>query len=216
VTKKLVAALALATLSGTGFWAVKSGKIALPLPYYTVLRVIDGDTFVTKENQYVRLSSTYAPELEDCGGPEAKIQLEKLILNKPVYFKVVYRDTYQRFVSYVYTPEGSVNAHMLSGGFAYYINKGNEDDQGLFASEKTAKAKKFGIFSAKCTQKANLENPKCLIKGNNSANGRMYRYPGCTTYTSTLVQLYLGDRWFCTEKEAQNAGFTKSGDCPKP
>ena len=39
---------------------------------YQVLRVIDGDTFETVEHQKIRLSGIDAPELELCGGQEAK------------------------------------------------------------------------------------------------------------------------------------------------
>jgi micrococcal nuclease len=211
--KTVVAVGGAAVIAGTGFWAVKAGKIAFPLPYYSAARVIDGDTFVTKENQYIRLSSTYAPELGLCGSEEAKTELGKLVMGKKIFIKVVFRDQYQRLVSYVYTPEGNVNSKMLEGGFAYFWNKGNEDDAGLAKISNIAKDHKLGIFSEKCTQSVNKGNPKCIIKGNNVRGDKKYHYPGCGLYNSTIVQLYLGDSWFCSEKEAIKAGFEKGGDC---
>ena len=62
--KKAVAMAGIAA-TAVGFGVVKSGKIMFFLPNYVVSRVIDGDTFVTKEGQYVRLASVDAPERRD-------------------------------------------------------------------------------------------------------------------------------------------------------
>ncbi len=212
---KVVVAGSAIILAGTGFWVVKNGKILWPLPYYTVARVIDGDTFVTTEKQYVRLSSTYAPELEFCGGLEAKQALEKLVLNKKVYLKVLYHDTYQRLISLVYTPDGYINEKMIQSGMAYYFQKNDQGIRELDLADKTARASKIGIYSSTCTQETNPGDLKCNIKGNVVQDRKTYHYPGCRSYNISLVQLYLGDRWFCTEKQAQVAGFTKGGDCAK-
>ncbi len=34
-----------------------------------------------------------------------------------------------------------------------------------------------------------------------------------TKYEKTEVQLYMGDQWYCTEKEAIKAGYVKATDC---
>lgn len=182
------------------------------VPAYTVSRVIDGDTFVTTENQYIRIASTDAPELSRCGGPEAKAELEKIVLGKPVYLKVNFRDPYQRLVSFVYTTDGFVNEKMLSAGYSYF-SRGSPGETGerlSVAGEKTRLAKK-GIFGPPCTQETNLEKPKCDIKGNTVS--KIYYLPGCGNYDHVSVQLYLGDVWFCSEKEALIAGFRKPQQC---
>ncbi len=215
MTKK---SLISATLAGaltltSGFYAVKSGQIAFPVPYYTVARIIDGDTFVTTEKQYIRLSSTYAPELENCLGMESKKALEKLVMGKKVYLKVLYRDAYQRLISLVYTPDGYINEQMITQGMAYYLPKNKEEIAPLQQASQIARDQKIGIYSSLCTQQTNTLNPKCNIKGNVSINGKFYRTPNCGQYNITILQLYLDDRWFCSEKEAEKAGFVKGGDC---
>jgi len=47
----------------------------------------------------------------------------------------------------------------------------------------------------------------CLIKGNISQNGRIYHVPGSPSYESTKVEESKGERWFCSEAEAQAAGW---------
>lgn len=105
---------------------------------------------------------------------------------------------------------------MSRTGNAFYENheKGLEN---LKKVSDEAKAKKKGIFGPKCTQETNPKNPNCVIKGNVPQNQtQKYRYyflPGCTNYSNTKVQLYVGDQWFCTEQEAKLVGFEKSKNC---
>src|SRR5688572_30650039 len=47
----------------------------------------------------------------------------------------------------------------------------------------------------------------CLIKGNISKNGRIYHMPRSPSYDSTIIDKSTGERWFCTEQEAQAAGW---------
>ena len=55
--------------------------------------VIDGDTLVLEGNAKIRLRSADAPELEFCGGQEAKAELEKLVSGKTVQIKEKIMDT---------------------------------------------------------------------------------------------------------------------------
>lgn len=51
-------------------------------------------------------------------------------------------------------------------------------------------------------------DPSCAIKGNvNSSKDRIYHTPGQRDYERTEIKPEEGDRWFCTEAEAQAAGF---------
>lgn len=51
-------------------------------------------------------------------------------------------------------------------------------------------------------------DPSCAIKGNvNSKGERIYHTPSSNSYNNTDVKPEEGDRWFCTEAEAQAAGF---------
>ena len=55
-------------------------------------------------------------------------------------------------------------------------------------------------------------DPACPIKGNISHNtGRkLYHLPGMEDYDNTVIDLERGERWFCSESEAINAGWTKA------
>ena len=51
----------------------------------------------------------------------------------------------------------------------------------------------------------------CQIKGNISASGeRIYHLPGGAYYDATKIDPAKGERWFCSEAEAQAAGWRKS------
>ena len=48
----------------------------------------------------------------------------------------------------------------------------------------------------------------CLIKGNiNSGNKRIYHVPGSASWANTRIDESKGERWFCSEEEAQAAGW---------
>lgn len=207
---KVIVATVATLAAGTLFW------FSSQTPSYHVSRIIDGDTFETTEGLKVRLAGVNAPELKLCGGEESKEKLEKLILKKPIYLKVLYNDPFKRLVSQVYTQKIYVNAEMAKTGNAYYENheKGLEN---LKTLSDIAKKNKVGIFSSRCTQTTNPKNPSCNIKGNIPRNQtKKYQYyflPGCGHYSTTVVQLYQGDQWFCTETEAKKVGFTKANEC---
>jgi len=50
----------------------------------------------------------------------------------------------------------------------------------------------------------------CVIKGNISLKGRIYHMPGQAFYATTRVRPQQGERWFCTEQEAQAAGWRRA------
>lgn len=183
---------------------------------YTVAEVYDGDTFVTAEKQKVRIAGVDAPELGLCGASEAKKTLEDMILNKKVQMKVIYKDPFFRLVSMVYVDDKFVNLEMLKSGWAYSHNVSRESASELLAASQESSKNKIGIFSTKCSQEINPTNLKCNIKGNRRSGTKdlIYHYPGCGQYTNTTVQLYLGDQWFCSIKEAEKAGYTKAQLCP--
>ncbi len=193
--------------------AILIGSNVLSVPSSTAISAFDGDTFVTKEKQYIRLSGIDAPETGRCGSTEAKKALESLVIGKPLYIKVLYH-TGARSNGLVYGKSGLVNAEMLRQGWAIYNDRDNVDLPELAKATKEARENKRGIFSSLCTQTVNAEKPSCDIKGNVLENGdKRYHLPSCASYAATVVQLYNGDTWFCTETDAQKAGFIKSDRC---
>lgn len=202
-----------AVAAGSILWLIfGKGKPVPAIPYYAS-RVIDGDTFVTREKQIIRIASTEAPELNLCGGLEAKKYLEELILGKPLYIKIYFRDPYQRLVSGVYTNEGLINTKMAEKGFSYFARGNEEIGEEVRINGDRARKKGIGIYSEKCTQWVNKEHPQCQIKGN-VRNGKIYYIKGCRIYDTVSVQLYQGDKWFCNEEEAVKEGFRKGIQCP--
>jgi micrococcal nuclease len=181
---------------------------------YLVEKVIDGDTFILKNDQSIRLGNLNAPELEFCGGPQAKQKLEELILGKIVRLDVFSHDQYNRPLALVYIKNTLVNEVLLKEGLARYDGTPSPQREILKQAYDEAYENKKGIFSSLClSEKPEKEN--CLIKGNISrADGqKTYHFSGCSGYQQVMVEKDLGEDWFCTEKEAQKAGYQKSENC---
>ena len=54
----------------------------------------------------------------------------------------------------------------------------------------------------------------CAIKGNINQQGeKIYHRPDCTKYNDTNIDIRDGERWFCSEEQAQQAGWAKSPSC---
>lgn len=53
----------------------------------------------------------------------------------------------------------------------------------------------------------------CEVKGNVSIGSgeRIYHVPGQRYYEETVIRPEYGERWFCSEQEARQAGWRKSG-----
>ncbi len=52
---------------------------------------------------------------------------------------------------------------------------------------------------------------QCRIKGNISRKGeRIYHMPGGEWYDRTKIDPAKGERWFCSEAEAEAAGWRKA------
>jgi endonuclease YncB( thermonuclease family) len=197
--------------AGALLWFGTGHKNPVPVPLYMVVRVFDGDTFETAEKQYIRLSGIDAPELGRCGSSDATKELERLVLKTPVYIKILYH-TGARSNGLVYSKDGLVNATMLASGWAVMNDRDNVDLPELYRAAAEARSKKIGIFSTLCTQ---TTNAACPIKGNIGVDDKkIYHTPDCTQYKNVIVELYKGDQWFCSEREAKAAGFTKNRDCP--
>lgn len=180
-----------------------------------VLEVLDGDTILLDGKVRLRLRHLDAPELEFCGGEEAKNLLEGLVKGKRVVLEEYILDQQGRPMALVYLDNKLVNEEMLKSGWArYHADQSSKKDQLKEAGQK-AKEEKKGIYSPKCYQTENLENPKCEIKGNidKVTDTRLYYYPGCAQYEFTIVEKDIGEDWFCTEKEAREAGFEKAKTC---
>ncbi len=179
-----------------------------------VIEVLDGDTYRIENKQTVRLYSVDAPEEGRCMGKEAKEELNSLLSGKHVVLKNLRVGGFNRVMGYTYVDGESVELTMMKKGLVTLM-RGTKDFPELLEASTYARQQKLGVFSDACYQMEPTKNQKCNIKGNigETKKDRYYFTPSCSNYTQTVVWLSFGDQWFCTEKEAIDAGFVKGTKC---
>jgi len=177
--------------------------------------IIDGDTFITSNNQRVRLFGADAPELGNCYSSEAKSYLESLILNKKVILAEPRVDVYGRVVALVYQNNQLINIDMVKNGYARYEGETSSQKDKFQQANSFARENNLGIYNSFCYQSENPNNPNCNIKGNieKSIGTKTYHLPNCGEYNRTIIETSLGEQWFCSESEAVKAGYVKSKNC---
>ncbi|MDP3982929.1 MAG: thermonuclease family protein [bacterium] len=181
---------------------------------YLVQDVIDGDTFMLDTQLKVRLADIDTPALGLCLGDKAKQRLEELVERKRIRLMDQRRDSNQRQLALVYEDGKLINEILVKEGYARVDSEYTSEAKRLRQIMNVAKDQKLGVHG-KCTQKTSTREG-CLIKGNISsrnASAKLYYFPGCSPYNNTVVELDLGENWFCSEKEAELAGFTKAENC---
>jgi len=204
---------------GAGVAVLGSGIIAVAhrniLPTEKVDEVTDGDSFFIANRQPIRLRALDAPEPGNCYSLEAKAELKKLILGKQVLLKEPQVDHFGRILAIVYLGDQMINELLIKNGFVLYTSYVGVEQKHLEAASRYARAHRLGIFSEKCYQ-VTPPDPKCNIKGNfdDNNNRKTYFLPECSYYDVTIVEKFRGEQWFCSEKEAKTAGFTKAHYCP--
>lgn len=191
----------------------KKAPIETDDPGVAVEGVIDGDTIVVEPKTRVRLRHIDAPELEFCGGKEAKEALEKLVAGKRVRITEQVPDQMGRGMAFIYVGDLLINKELLAGGYVRFHHDTSTRADELKALGLEVKTAKKGIFGA-CQSMVNTKNPKCMIKGNIDRTKKTYHVTGCTQYPFTVVEEDIGEQWFCSEGEAKAAGYTKSERCP--
>jgi endonuclease YncB( thermonuclease family) len=213
-------------IRGKSFWWVPFFVVSVFLNLFFLLRgqsissgvsvvgVIDGDTLVLEGKSKVRLRYVDAPELEYCGGLDAKSYLEKLVVGKKVRIEDQIPDQYGRGMALVYQGNTLVNKKMLESGWVRYHHDTSSQTDELKTAVEEAKNERRGIYGT-CQSKDAPDNLKCVIKGNIDTNSdaRKYYLPDCAQYKFTIVEKDIGENWFCTEKEAIAAGYTKAKTC---
>jgi len=196
-----------------------------------VVRVVDGDTFeaiIDGREETVRLILVDTPETVHPSkpvepfGPEASQYAKETLEGKDVRLEldVSERDQYGRVLAYVWIGDRMFNEMLLEKGLARvavfppdvkYVDRFRE-------IEKEAKRKGIGIWSVEnyaveeeksrseevAASPGRCADPK--IKGNiNSKGEKIYHVPGGQFYDVTIAE-----EMFCTEEEAQAAGYRKS------
>ena len=182
----------------------------------TVVSVHDGDTFTLGDGQRVKLLGVNAPELGNCGSKESLERLSSLVLSKTITITEEKRDTYGRRMGLVWIGTTLVNEVMLKDGLARPDYTPNSYNERLKAAYRDASENNRGIHSTMCKHTTPTPPSKtCVIKGNidKASWDHLYHLPTCRHYTQIVLDEDLGEGFFFSEKEAQEAGFTLAPDC---
>jgi len=189
-----------------------------------VAKVIDGDTIEVR-GTVVRLLGIDAAETgQRCVNSSKKIvrpgdiasdRMESLVKEGVTCSGTEY-DAYNRLLANCTTAAGeNVNRIMVVEGLAWaFIKFSNQ----FVSEEKIAQSSQLGVWQLSCEEPwvfrekrwkvAEQKSPYgCPIKGNISNNGHIYHTPWSRHYNVTSVNLSRGERWFCSEKEALDAGW---------
>lgn len=189
-----------------------------------VVRVVDGDTIEIEDGQTVRYIGIDTPETVhpqkavECFGREASNKNKELVEGKFVQMEkdVSEVDKYGRLLRYIYVDDIFINELLVKEGFAHassYPPDVKYQDL-INNAQSEAQSQNKGLWAG-CngepgTALANQDG--CVIKGNISfsTGEKIYHMPGQEYYDKTAIDESKGERWFCTEEEAQKAGWRKS------
>lgn len=188
-------------------------------------RVIDGDTLEIGDVTY-RLHGIDAPEYgqkcNEAGGgtwPCGRVAvqaMEQLVDGADVICDGRGADDYGRTLAVCSVAGQDINAAMVEQGNAWAYRRFSDD---YAAVEDRARAEGVGIWQAPTEPAweyraarwdvAKQEAPEgCPIKGNIAKDGeRIYHAPWSPWYSRTKLSTDKGERWFCTEGEAIDAGW---------
>jgi endonuclease YncB( thermonuclease family) len=218
---RIVVLLALALPAATAFGREISG---------VVKHVQDGDSFILRDPAggeiTVRLAECDAPERHQPYADEARAHLRRLIEDRVVDVLTNQSDRYGRVVGRVYRGPVDVNAAMVEAGFAWAHLK-YLTDRDFLRLEAAARENRRGLWADRNkplepwvfrqqtpldgdseTESGLSRDGDCVIKGNINREGtKLYHVPGSRSYAKTRVSVARGERWFCTEQEAQAAGW---------
>lgn len=185
---------------------------------------IDGDTIEIRGTR-IRLFGIDAPESgQSCKrkgadyrcGQQAALALSDMISDVPVRCVKKDTDRYGRIVAECFSRSVNLNQAMVENGWALAYR---QYSNAYVSHEKSAKEKSVGMWAGTFqapwdyrkspTAAETRQSNGCLIKGNiNNKGHKIYHMPGTTSYGRTRIDTRKGERWFCSEAEAQAAGWS--------
>lgn len=196
-----------------------------------VERVVDGDTFVTRDGSRVRLIGVNTPEISgtvEYFGEEAANYTKRMLTGQTVWMfrDVSETDRYGRLLRFVFLPGDRLmfNERLVLEGYANaatYPPDVSLADR-FREAERKARAAGAGLWGDGAAADAAADDgpaaggapdgrgsersaacPSPDIKGNiNSRGEKIYHVPGSRYYDRTIAEV-----WFCTAEEAEAAGF---------
>ena len=202
--------------------------LALPVQADVVsgrVSVIDGDTF-EMHGKRIRLHGIDAPESGQqckdaygksyrCGQMAAK-QMSGYVSGKTVKCEILNKDRYGRFIARCLVSGTDVNELLVKEGWALAYRQYSKD---YVRAEGQAKRNNIGLWQGKFVEPWNWrrgerlidaptpETNDCIIKGNISSSGKIYHTPSSPWYARTKINTAKRERWFCSEEEAEAAGW---------
>lgn len=194
-------------------------------------KVIDGDT-IKIHGAKIRLHGIDAPEsAQVCKaegksyrcGTSATLALARRIAGKPISCEERDKDRYGRIVAVCKAGGEDLNAWLVSEGLALAYRHYSTD---YVDQEQAARAAERGLWRGEFVEPWQWRKGKrmagekaadaapgaCRIKGNISRRGtKIYHLPSGRYYRETKINEGRGERWFCSEAEAKDAGWRRSG-----
>ena len=224
------ASVAFALVCSTLLLPVEARVWPAPVPtnhdFAGVTRVIDGDTIHVGDTR-VRLDGIDAPEStqtckratgEDWAcGTEATHAMRLMAEGRDVVCRNHGLDKYGRTLGTCFVDGRNINAEMVKLGLAWAYVKYST---AYTTEEADARRAKRGVwqgdavapwdFRARAWAQGEVQDhapANCPIKGNVTANGHIYHMPWGRWYDKVRMDGHAQKRWFCTETEAQQAGW---------
>lgn len=196
-----------------------------------LVRVIDADTWDVGGTR-VRLFGIDAPELDQtcdtrdgqnwaCGG-WVSAQVRQMYDGRRARCTALTLDRYDRTVARCFVDDVDVGRQMVADGWAFAYRRYSMDydldekgaainARGLHGHQVQSPAEFRAIRSDGVGSDVEPPADTCTIKGNISSRGtRIYHLPGQRDYGKTRISATKGEHWFCTEPEAQAAGWRKA------
>ncbi|MGU3387278.1 thermonuclease family protein [Methylobacterium sp. D53M] len=200
--------------------------------------VTDGDTVVIRDTR-IRLHGIDAPEsaqlCQDADGKDyrcgqrAALALSDRIGASPITCEPRDTDRYGRTVAICRKGTEDLNAWMVEQGHAIAFRRYAKDYVGKEDGAREAKRGIWGgTFQDPGTWRREQRSPvreaparadapskaaapgECAIKGNINRKGeRIFHMPGTRDYDRTAINTAEGERWFCSEAEAEGAGWRR-------
>lgn len=191
------------------------------------VRVIDADTWDVG-GERVRLFGIDAPEADQtcqrangdvwpCGQwatQQARARFEGRLATCATQD----RDRYGRTVARCMVDNADAGRQLVSDGIAFayrrYAMDYDLDEKGAVVNGRGlhgSAVQRPAQFRAARRTVAQPSRQDCPIKGNISSKGtRIYHLPGQEHYARTRIDTGKGERWFCSESEAQGAGWRRA------